>query len=205
MKTTSWLLKTIRVVLTIAWYANIILIVVAFSMLTIKFITSDSVEFSNPVKYPLNPEIVKLESLTPNAHNITIQGDQGILKMKLKNTFSYVASAYFFLIALEVLIMTIIYQLRKFFDSIKDSAPFKYDNIKRVRIIALCFTLLTPLHILLGVSNAMILSGQVENFSLKNMVWEESFNGLILGAVIYIMADVFKYGFELQKENGEFV
>jgi hypothetical protein len=99
--------------------------------------------------------------------------------------------------------MMIIYQLRKLFDSIRQNIPFKYDNMKRLRITALCFALLTPLHILLGISTSMILRGQVKDYG--QMVWSESFIGLILGAAIYIMADIFKYGFELQKENGEFV
>jgi hypothetical protein len=174
-------------------------------MLTFKFITSNSVEFSNPVKYPLNPEVVKLESLRPDVENITILRDEGTLKMNLKKTTGHIATAYFFLISLEVLVMTIIYQLRKFFDSIQKHAPFKHDNVQRLRITALCFVLLTPLHILLGISTAMTLKEHVKDFNLMNVVWTESFTGLILGAVIYIMADVFKYGFELQKENGEFV
>ena len=205
MKTISWLLKTIRILLTVVWYINIVLIVIAFSMLTFKFITSDSVEFSNPVKYSQKPNIVKLESLTPNAYNIVIERDQGTLKMSLRKSTGYIATAYFFLISLEVLVMTIIYQLRKFFDSIQERAPFKQDNIRRLHITALCFVLLTPLHILLGISTAMTLKEHVKDFNLMNLVWTESFTGLILGAVIYIMADIFKYGFELQKENGEFV
>ncbi|MFA6083073.1 DUF2975 domain-containing protein [Mucilaginibacter sp.] len=205
MKTISWLLKTIRILLTVVWYINIVLIVIAFSMLTFKFITSDSVEFSNPVKYSQKPNVVKLESLTPNAYNIVIQRDQGTLKMDLRKSPGYIAAAYFFLISLEVLAMTIIYQLRKFFDSIQERAPFKYDNIRRLHITALCFVLLTPLHILLGISTAITLKEHVKDFNLMNLVWTESFTGLILGAVIYIMADIFKYGFELQKENGEFV
>lgn len=113
------------------------------------------------------------------------------------------AAAYFFLISLEILIMTIIYQLRKLFESIKQDAPFKYDNIRRLRITALCFASLTVLNILQGISTSILLRSHVKDYG--QMVWSESFIGLILGAVIYIMADIFRYGFELQKENGEFV
>lgn len=205
MKTTSWLLKTVSVLLTIAWYFNIILLVVAFGFLTLKFTTSDTVEFSNPVKYTNAQAPVKLSPRTTDVEKIVLNPDQATLKMELKNTPGYVAMAYFFLISLEFLIMTIIYQLRKFFNSIGQNIPFKYDNIKRLRTTALCFILLTPLHILLGVSTAVVLKGNVKDFELTNMVWEESFTGVFLGMAIYIIADIFKYGFELQKENGEFV
>ncbi|MCC8426257.1 DUF2975 domain-containing protein [Mucilaginibacter sp. UR6-11] len=206
MKTNShWLLKTIKVVLALIWYVNIVLIIIAFSVLTLKFCTSDFTEFSNPVKYNSHLGIIKLPPLTPDAKDIIVTNDQGILKMKLKNTFGNIISAYFFLIALETLVTIIIYQLRKFFASLDDSTPFKYDNISRLKLIALCFALLTPLHILLGIDTAFILHSQVKGFDLFNMVWTESLTGLILGAVIYVMADVFNYGFNLQKENEEFV
>ena len=204
MKTNSkWLLDTVRVILNILWYVNIVLIIIAFSMLTWKFITTDAVDFSTPVKYPLHPEITKLDPVTSGSGPITLQSDQGTLKIQVKNTVGQMAAAYFFLISLEILIMTIIYQLRKLFESIKQDAPFKYDNIRRLRITALCFASLTVLNILQGISTSILLRSHVKDYG--QMVWSESFIGLILGAVIYIMADIFRYGFELQKENGEFV
>ncbi|MBK0378815.1 DUF2975 domain-containing protein [Mucilaginibacter segetis] len=205
MKTTSWLLTTIRILLNVIWYVNIILAIIAFSMLTWKVCTSDFTEFSHPVKYPLEAETIKLESLTPYSDNITLQPDQAILRMHLQNTFWNITTAYFFFFAFETLVMCIIYQLRKFFETIKQSMPFTYDNVRRLKITALCFASFTVLNILLGISIAIILKTSVKDMNMMNMVWEQSFTGLILGAVIYIMADVFKYGFELQKENGEFV
>lgn len=204
MKTNSkWLLNTVRVILSILWYVNIVLIIIAFSLLTWKFITADAVDFSTPVKYPTHPEVIKLVPLIPDTGPVTVQSDQGMLKMQVRNTVGQIVTAYFFLILFEVLVMIIIYQLRKFFESIKQDMPFKYDNIKRLRIAALCFASLTLLHILQGISTSILLRSYVKDYG--QMVWSESFTGLILGAVIYIMADIFRYGFELQKENGEFV
>ncbi|MDB5004047.1 MAG: hypothetical protein JWQ34_2272 [Mucilaginibacter sp.] len=206
MKTNSnWLLKTIRVLLNIIWVLNFVFIALALTLVTFKFCTSDFSEINNPVKYTSHTEIIKMTALTPTAKDITITNDQGILRMKLKNTFSTITIAYFFFMAFEVLVTTIIYQLRKFFDTIKDSTPFQYDNIRRLKIIALCFALLTPVHILVGLCTAFILHTQIKDFSLLNMVWTENLRGLIMGAVIYVMADVFNYGFSLQKENEEFV
>jgi hypothetical protein len=206
MKTNShWLLNTIRVVLAIFWYLNIALIVIAFSMLTIKCFTSQYTVFSHPVQYASKPQPVNLVSLTSYAKDVTITNDQGTINMQFKNTPLTVSLAYFLLISLETLATTILYQLRKFFDTLKDNIPFQNDNIKRLKIIALCFTLLTPLHMLLGISKAIILKSQVKDFNLYHIVWDESFTGLMLGAVIYVMADVFKYGLMLKKENEEFV
>jgi hypothetical protein len=206
MKNNShWLLNTIRVILTIVWYLNIALIVIAFGFLTVKCFSSPYSEFSHPVQYAAKPQAVKLVSLTSYSKEITITNDQGTIKMLFKNTPLTVSLAYFLLISLETLATTILYQLRKFFNTLKDNTPFQYDNIKRLKLIALCFTLLTPLHMLLGISKVIILKSQVQDFNLYHMVWDESFTGLMLGAVIYVMADVFKYGLMLKKENEEFV
>jgi hypothetical protein len=214
MKTNSnWLLQTIRVILTIIWYLNFLLILIGFAMLTMqpvnwKFGTgsfNDFSDFSTPVKYAVTNHPINMEALTPNATHITLQADQYLLKLKLKTTWGNVAVAYFFFFALEILVMTIIYQLRKFFDTIKQNIPFTYENIRRLKITALCFALLTPLNALLGISTAMILKEQVKNADAIHVVWSESFTGLILGAAIYVMADVFSYGFNLKKENEEFV
>jgi uncharacterized membrane protein YedE/YeeE len=205
MKTQSWLLATVRVLLTIFWYFNIVLAVFAFCVLTWKISTSDYTEFSNPVKYPLNPNTIQLKSLSPTVDNIVLQPDQAIIKMHLKNTFMRVVAAYFFFFAFEALVMSIIYQLRKFFDTVHQHTPFVYDNIRRLKITAICFASLTVLNILLGISSAIILKSNVKDMNLMNMVWHDSLIGFILGAVIYIIADVFKQGFNLQKENEEFV
>ncbi|MES2428215.1 MAG: DUF2975 domain-containing protein [Bacteroidota bacterium] len=214
MKTKSnWLLQTVRIIFTIVWYLNFLLILIGFTMLTLKPLNwkfgtgnfNDFSDLSTPVKYVAHSPVINMDAVTPNATQITLQPDQYLLKLKLKTNWGNVAISYFFFIALEVLIMTIIYQLRKFFDTIKQNAPFKHENIRRLKITALCFALLTPLNVLLGITTAMILNEQVKNAGAIHIVWSESFIGLILGAVIYIMADIFSYGFNLQKENEEFV
>jgi len=214
MKTNShWVLQSTRVILTIVWYLNILLIIIGFAALTLKPLNwkfgtgslNNFGDFSTPVKYTGHGATINMEALTPDATHITLQEDQYLLKFKLKTTWGDLALSYFFFIALEVLIMTIIYQLRKFFDTIKQHTPFRYENIYRLKITALCFALLTVLNVLIGISTAMILNKQVKNADALHIVWSDSLIGLILGAVIYIMADVFKYGFNLQKENEEFV
>jgi hypothetical protein len=214
MKTNSnWLLQLIRVILVVIWYINFLLIIIGFTVITLiplnlKFGTgsfNDFTDFSIPVKYAIHNPIVNIEALTPNATHVTLQPDLHLLKFKLKTTSGNVTLAYFFFIALEVLVMTIIYQLRKFFDTIKQNVPFRYDNIRRLKITSLCFALLTVLHILFGLSQKFVIDSVVKNFKDIHLVWSESFIGLILGATIYIMADVFSYGFNLQKENEEFV
>lgn len=205
MKTNSnKLLEIIGAVLNVMWYVNMLLIAIAFTLLTFKFCTSDSVEFSAPIA-ATQIQSTKMDALATAAFDITVSRSQDMLGMNLKNTFGNIATAYFFLIALEVLAMTIIYQLRKFFKSIVQKKPFSNDNVRRLKITALCFALLTVLHILFGLSTKFIIEQTVKDFKNIHIVWTENFMGLAIGSAIYVLADVFKYGFSLQKENEEFV
>jgi hypothetical protein len=206
MKTHSqWILKLISALLKIAWYANLVYTIFILFAVTWKFCTSDFSNYDAEVQYAIPQKGINLVSLSPNAINITLQPQEAVLKMQLRVTAWRTVIFYFSYGAFQFFIMTIIHQLRKFFGTLKQGITFKYSNIRQLKIAALCFALLTPLHMCDGLITAIILKQNVKDFNLMHMVWNESFLGLMLGAVIYIMADVFKYGFALQQENEEFV
>jgi hypothetical protein len=175
MKTNStWLLNTIRVVLTALWYINIVLIVIAFGVLTWKFCTDDFTEFSMEVKSKDQSVISNLTSLTPEIKNITLNNDQNKLKMKLVNNPLSMALAYLIFLVFEGLVMTIIYQLRKFFDTLKQNQPFQYDNIARLKTIALCFALFTIVNIMGDLVVFLIIKVRIKDFEMFQVVYEKS-------------------------------
>ncbi|HWZ35362.1 MAG TPA: hypothetical protein VNW51_04345, partial [Mucilaginibacter sp.] len=45
----------------------------------------------------------------------------------------------------------------------------------------------------------------INNLNFSDLYWAVGFMGLIWAIAIFIIADVFKYGFLLKKENEEFV
>lgn len=204
MKTNSnRLLRAIGVLLNIIWYANILLIVVAFSFLTVSFIKNNTALVGIRIDALQNSEI-KMDSLA-DAHSATLTHVQDSVNIQLKNTFGYIAFAYFFLIATEALVMIIIYQLSKFFKSIEQQTPFNQSNIRRLKITALCSALTTVLHVLWGFANKLVIENSIKDSHEIHIVWEDSLIGLALGAVLYVMADVFAYGLNLKQENEEFV
>lgn len=207
MKTNSkWLLNLVNGILTIAWYLNMLLCAIAFLSLTITFITKDYTNNDALVKYRSDPGISNLQAATNLVKTITIQSDQSLIKMDVRITLWLIISAYMLVIMFEALVFITLYNLRKIFGAIKQQQPFHYDNVRRLKITALCLALFTPLNILYGILKYAMLTQQVQGFSGRfMMVWSDSFIGVILGAVIYIMADIFSYGFELKKEVEEFV
>lgn len=206
MKTNSqWVLKLINVLLKLAWYTTGIITVFVLTVVTWRFCTSEFSNYDAVVQYSTPPKASHLKSLSPDAANIILEPQEAVLKMQLRVTLWRSLLFYVSFLALQCLVMTIIYQLRKFFGTLKSGITFKYENIRQLKIAALCFALLTPLHMCDGLITALILKQHVRDFNLMHLVWNESFIGLMLGAVIYVMADVFKYGFALQQENKEFV
>jgi hypothetical protein len=214
MKSKNLFLDFIWTALNFGWFANIFLAILGFIILTALFASRDYLDAS--VKYPLKPA-VSIPSLTnamavivPSSANhvprITVQADDALIKFQQKTTIPIVVCSYFFLIAIEVLMISIIYNLRKVFSSIKENVPFKEENIKRLKIIALCFTLFTPLSILLSIASYQILAANIPGYHQQfQIIWQDSFSGLWIGIAIYVTTYVFKIGFELQKENGEFI
>ena len=78
--------------------------------------------------------------------------------------------------------------------------------MKRLKITALCIVLFIPVNILLDVLNYSLLSQQIAGFHTDFKITDTgNLIYIILGIAIYVMADVFSYGFELKKENEEFV
>jgi len=216
MKAKNLIFNFIRLVLAFGWLANIVFAILAFVVLTIEFTTQDY--GLTTIKYPLKPAadipslsnsvIVNAHSLADRVQHITFQADDAVIKFQLKNTAANIVCSYLFLIAIEILLMLILNNLRKVFCSIKENMPFKQENIKRLNITALCFALFTPLTMLLSIASYQMLAANIPGYRQQfQAVWLESdcFDGLWIGLAIYVTTFVFKNGLELQKENGEFI
>lgn len=205
MKTkTKWLLNLVKGFLDVVWYANMVIIGIAVILLTWIYATNTNIDVSSEVQYRTPPPAVSLTGL-PSQIIATVQNDQALVKINVRITAWMIIQSYLLMFVFEALVVILIYNLRKVFGSIKKQQPFEPGNVKRLKITALCFALLTPWHMLTGLLNFFQFS-QVPTFYGRFMlVWSDNFIGVIIGAVIYIIADVFSYGFELKKENEEFV
>ncbi len=98
--------------------------------------------------------------------------------------------------------LLVIYQLRKIFATLAGRTPFTKENARRIRIIGIAVIagalLNTIVYFMLGlyISNFVQLPGVELIANLK-----VDFGGIFLGAVIIILAEVFRYGACLQEEQ----
>ena len=206
MKTDSlWLIKLVSRFLKFLWFANNVLLTIGLVVLTIAFASEKYIDFAARVQHKHDAPVTALQSVTDFVQSITVQEKEAMIKMKVHVTPLLVVESYLLLAIFEVLLITILWNLRKVFASLKDQ-PFQLENVRRLKLTALCIALFTPFDVLFGWLNYMLFSHQVQGFNDHYMlVWTDSLSGIFVGAVLYIMADVFRYGFQLKKETEEFV
>lgn len=73
-------------------------------------------------------------------------------------------------------------------------------------VIAVGFILHLPLNFLRYLADSWMANTCIADFSANYMVDQSfSFDPLILGLIVYVMASVFKYGAAIEQENKEFV
>ncbi len=192
------------VMLKIAWIFNIILIAFVFGLLSFVFVVDEDHHFDLKVKDRQSTQTEVIPSVTGIIREAVVHPDQYLLKMKVENTLPMFVLAFSYFALFELLLMVILYQLRKMFESFSHDTPFSLANVRRLKTTSLCFALCLPFDALLLGTNYLILKqhGLGDRFML---VGELNYTWLIIAAVIYIMADIFRYGFEIQQENKEFV
>ncbi len=132
------------------------------------------------------------------------------------NMLWFLADISFFLLWL-----IITYQIMKILQSIKDEAVFIQQNIKRITFIGWAFILMTFVEIVKDQVFFLVAKQHLQDTGLtliSNVNWYDlvpislysvsydtmnhsRFQGIALGLIILVIAQIFKNGFELQKEK----
>ncbi len=98
--------------------------------------------------------------------------------------------------------LVVIYQLRIIFASLVGETPFTGENVRRIRIIGIAViagALLSSIaHALIGIYLAANI--QVPGLEL-NANLKPDFGGIFLGAVVIVLAEVFRHGARLQEDQ----
>ncbi|MDH6341186.1 hypothetical protein M2480_000336 [Parabacteroides sp. PFB2-12] len=198
------MLKVVRGALSVVWYLLIILLFGLSVYWIVENRRKGHVSFDVPFDYYLTEVVSSERFANENILSVKIYDNQARIKLDIKESFVSYALFFFNLLVEAFFVLMILWQLRKIFNSINLQEPFIYDNVKRIKKIALLFILYYPVEWLLkGINHLIILkyvhlSSSVLSFSID-------FTLILVGLMLYVIADVFKYGYELQQENKEFV
>lgn len=206
-KKSKWLIKTLAFFTDFNWYASFVFLTIGLIALTAKFITDDYTECDLKMRY--NTEQMMPNSIEPTSKNIrdiTIKAQEALLSMEIRHSAARVTLIYLGFFIGGALIIMLLYNLRKIMKSLKKEEPFTHENICRLKRIALYSTLFTPLSIFNYFGNLYTLKKYVPNLPEEYwLVGDINFMGLIIGVILFILADIFRYGFEIYEENKEFV
>jgi len=201
----DWLLNLVNFIVNMLWAVNIVVIVFSFCTLAVVYARSNYTDISTLVKYRAAIE----STITPTSNevsNITVTPDSANIKMHVKINREIIISSFLLLILYEVCITLILYHLRRVFFNIRRKKPFERENIRGLKITALCTAVFAPLNLLTNYLYLVEFNDQIPGFE-NNFKIPGTGNlvTMVLALVIFVMADVFRNGSELKLENEQFI
>jgi uncharacterized BrkB/YihY/UPF0761 family membrane protein len=102
----------------------------------------------------------------------------------------------------RVLFIAVLFNLRKVFSTFYHNEAFQYPNITRLKLAALYIALFFLLHLIYTLTDYLVLKNYTNKFPLS---WHLQYGYLGIAAIVYVAAEILRYGFEFKKENEEFV
>jgi hypothetical protein len=195
-------IRILQVVVNVAWWLSIPLFSVSTVGIGYKIFSGGSVQWDIPAHVKQLSRLPVLEPVSPADHFTGVSDAIAMLKINVGLTppvIVVVILAYGFAM---VVLFGILYQLRKIMHSLNTQAPFVQENTKRLRIIgwlAMCSSLLSVGN---SAANAQILNHHFKN---AGEIYTAQINlGLVplaIGAVVLILAEIFRQGYLLKTDN----
>jgi hypothetical protein len=204
------LLFCIKTGLDVAWYISLVTSVLTL----VKFISQACRgpwhELFIPVRLSTTLERY-YPAISIHGSDVSVQAERGVVMISNQNPLMELPQIIF-TILISLLTIGILYNFRKVFGTIYRKEPFLDKNIRRLKISALYIALFFVLdliyklvyYLILKNYNYLVLKSyhRIERF---HMPWAFSKGYLEVAAIVYIMAEILRYGLELKRENEEFV
>lgn len=112
------------------------------------------------------------------------------------------AIQFILILLLMLIVLLVLYQLRKIFATLAGGTPFTGENVSRIRIIGIVVIAGSLLQNAIHILNGIYLSGVLQMPGLEPAVnMKVDLTGILVGAVVIILAEVFHYGTCLQEEQ----
>lgn len=208
MKTKShYLVVSLRWSTEALWYLNFLAIALLIFLFAKEHISQDYHYFNQEVAISLPSALTDKQPInSPNfIENAKLLRLDGRIMMDVKNSPTNTMLIVCYLIALETLIITTLYSMRKLFKSLNDQKPFTAENIKSLKTIALAVLMYFPLDWLVHLANVSIASSLEGYGKFYTLAWQPKLWIVLLSVIIYVLANIFQYGLKLDEENKQFV
>ena len=198
------LLIVVKYGLDVVWYLSTVFTIIAVIFIIGKLNDPPS-DFLINVEY--HGELQEqYTSISESITNVKFTPTHGKLSLKVEGLlFQKTVWIYIFSLMMFALYFVFIFYLRKIFSSFLHQSPFCMENVKRIRILACCFVVFNLLllawekHFIYKIT---VLSDYPSHYSVSI---PGDYTYILIALIIYVLADVFKYGFQIQEENNKFV
>lgn len=192
----------VRYGLDFCWYIGLLSVLLTSFKLFSQLFNTSWYHYSIPVNLPISTIERYYPTFSANGSDISISVHSGSFIVSTTNPLGEISTFITFLIS-SAIILAVIYNFRKVIKSILNSHTFVNDNIKRIKWTSLLILIFLPIHIIQSTINYFYLKSYTQRFSLN---WSGNIMGiLMLSGLLYIFAEILRFGFEIKKENEEFV
>jgi hypothetical protein len=199
------LIGLLRLGLDVAWVLNFVIVPIGFGLLVYAFFHDDFTRLAIEVNLPKTEMLKEVNGVTSPLQNVQLETRSAKLSMQILNTPVVMAVSLLLLVAFELLILVIIYNLKLFFSNLNNGDAFSAQNVKSVKRVALSVALFFPLQLLYYLCANSILRVNIPSGYGLSLGHQFNFKILIIAGILYVVAEVFNSGLKLKEENEEFV
>ena len=200
------LISFLGTLINIIWWVALPAFSLIFLVVLYKLFIVGNVDWQIPVNIPPNDFDF---SITPNKEAyrfIAISEIEGKLLFNVVLTPLLIFVALVVVLSTFYLFLSIVYNLRKIFRSLRAGEPFAYVNFSNLRQIGLFVLLFALVDFGLSLFNRYLLQQHFLDHG-KNYTAKLSFgfDVILIGLVILVLAEIFRHGYKLKTENESFI
>ncbi len=194
--------SVLKLMINAAWYLQFAIFCGVLAMFAHIFTQKEFIGSDVPVKIQDYPKITGIPSSNPNWKDTYLTVTAGTLHVERRIDWQLMLGILVYCCGFASLSLSITYLLRKIFATLTTRHPFDPQNANRLRRIAFLVMLFAPLELyndlFTHISIGHGFSREKVNFLLQP---ELNFQFVILGAVLLVIAEVFRIGTQLREEN----
>ncbi len=194
--------SVLKLLVTAAWYLQFAVFCGVLGLFVYIFTQKEYIGSDVPVKVHEYPRVTGIASASPDLQDTYLTLNAGMLHVEQRINWQLMVAMLAYFIGFAALCLTITHLLRQIFATLTTRQPFDPQNANRLRRIALLVMLFAPLELCNDVFMHAVVSN---NFSREKVKFALqlgiNFQVIILGAVLLVIAEVFRVGTQLREEN----
>ena len=194
--------SVLKIMVNAVWYLQFAVFFGVLVLFVYIFTQKEYIGSDVSVKIQDYPKITGIASTSPNLQDTYLTLNAGMLHVEQRINWQLMVAMLAYFIGFAALRLLITHLLRKIFATLTTPQPFDPRNANRLRYIALLVMLFAPLELCNNVFMHTVVGNNFSREKVKFLLQLEiNFQVIILGAVLLVIAEVFRVGTQLREEN----